>query len=88
METVQKQLKVFENKNSRIIYSFNDRGKRASISTPGKKVKDSEIDYVISEIMKVDHTTVTGYISSNGVYHLKCKTFGQHEQYAVSDILQ
>jgi hypothetical protein len=81
-------VKVFENDGTRIIYSFNERGKHLSLSNPYRDVTDSEIIYSIEKIMKLNPETITGYISSNGVYHFKYKTLIQDEQYPVSDILQ
>ncbi len=81
-------VKVYEKDSSRLIYSFNDRVKHVSLSNTGRKVKDSEIDYAIRKIMKVNPAKITGRISPNGVHHLHYSPSNQHEQYPVSGILQ
>lgn len=63
-------VRVYEKDSTMIIYSFNDRVKHSSISNTDRKVKDSEIDYAIRKIMKVNPSKITGYISRNGIYHL------------------
>lgn len=64
------QIQVFQSDDTSIIYTISGAIKHASISNPVRKIKQSEIRYVIQKIMKSKVTETEVFMTNNGIVHI------------------
>jgi hypothetical protein len=62
-------VKVLEKGETRIVCGLGESHKHVSVSNPVRKIKKSEIEYVVKRIMKVNPSDVKMYVSPRGILH-------------------
>lgn len=63
-------VKVLANEDTTMICGLGERYKHISFSNPERRIKESEIEYAIKRVMRVNTSNVRRNLSPTGVLHL------------------